>query len=874
MSHHPALRTEAAVPSRRSHEQSSPPFFQPALTSSDEPYSTKRSELSFQLYDPTSTFSSVNYNHSTRAIGHMVRLGTTAQNYGQEDYVKRNLGDWVEVFNCLGSAEQKTRQLLGDLQTLTLPRPRGSGVGAYPVNPIDVSTTSGSSSPFAGDTNPLGVGQYAALSLINASSLDGSMGGYVARREAMEGEYHVAGSARRAKQAQIIDGLLDTSSFATAGGKHLTKDDDVYNLCVEVENLAKSGIRRLHTLDSNFHKADGTWASVVSNISQSTGTLYYAVSTTAEILGGIVNGIDNGPNKMVLGGIERSLQKAAAYLQAKMEDPTGTMTTVDKARAAAEDLRHNAHMILMAYIELAAIVQEILTTRRRGRLLPDATKERIAQFFYSFGRHFDTLPGDSIQHTAQVQYNDFQSSRTGTRAGITSDFFPEFDYITQLGHAASATESHCEALVLLLCYAHEESRIIQPVQDAMRAVADCLALLAKAIRALQDVFDSIRRIIALPAGKPNDELAELSSAYLFVIYALKAVGTATDSSVEVLSSAEPAALASIAYPPVIHFFLVQVIGTQWNDRLYALAKLSHFFQRIQADIRHIGSLTVQLQLSIEGMQERFSVTKMLEYRELIPERRWQVDQFLARTLGDLEPWINYALFPEFDYIAQLGSAASTTANHCEALVRHLWYAREEAQIISPVRDSMRSIADCLARSGKVIRVLQYIFLTIRRIVSSPAGDLKDDLSELSAAYNSTLDVLKDPGSATERSVESLTKSEPEALASIAYPPVLHFSSSKSSDRSGAIVYLRHIGSLTIQLQLAIESMQQRFSVSKMLEYRELSAEQLVELDQFIGRTAVALEMRVNHIQSHERAVRKYNAPVLQDWMGGAHVRPQ
>ncbi|KAL1687864.1 hypothetical protein GGG16DRAFT_116594 [Schizophyllum commune] len=175
----------------------------------------------------------------------------------------------------------------------------------------------------------------------------------------------------------------------------------------------------------------------------------------------------------------------------------------------------------------------------------------------------------------------------------------------------------------------------------MRAVADCLDLLAKAIRVFQDVFDNIRRIITSPAGNPGHELAELSGAYLLVIDALKAAGSATDSSEEVLSSAEPEALASIAYPPVIHFFLVQVIGSQWNDRLYALAKLSPFFHRIQADIRHIGSLTVQLQLSIEGMQERFSVTKMLDYRELIPERQWQVDQFLARTLGELEPWIDY-----------------------------------------------------------------------------------------------------------------------------------------------------------------------------------------------------------------------------------------
>ncbi|KAL1720166.1 hypothetical protein EV715DRAFT_289438 [Schizophyllum commune] len=247
-------------------------------------------------------------------------------------------------------------------------------------------------------------------------------------------------------------------------------------------------------------------------------------------------------------------------------------------------------------------------------------------------------------------------------------------------------------------------------------------------------------------------------------------------------------------------------------------------------------------------------------------------------------------FPEFEYIVQLGSAASTTANHCEALVRLLWYAHEGAQIIRPIRDSMRSIADCLAQSATALQVLQDVFETIRRVISSPAGNLKDDLSKLSAAYHSTLHALKDAGSATENTIEALSTSEPEALASIAYPPVIHFFlvqvvGSQWNDRLYASAKLapffarvkadlRHIGSLTVQLQLSIESMQERFSVAKMLEYRDLSAEQQVEVDQFLGRTAVALEMRLHHIMSNERAIRKYDALVLEKWMGAAHVRPE
>ncbi|KAL1682085.1 hypothetical protein EV122DRAFT_274533 [Schizophyllum commune] len=243
-------------------------------------------------------------------------------------------------------------------------------------------------------------------------------------------------------------------------------------------------------------------------------------------------------------------------------------------------------------------------------------------------------------------------------------------------------------------------------------------------------------------------------------------------------------------------------------------------------------------------------------------------------------------FPEFDYIAQLGSAASTTADHCEALVRLLWYAREGAQVIRPIRDSMRSIADCLALSATALQVLQDIFETIRRIISTPTENLKDELSQLSAKYHSTLDALKDAGSATESSIEALSTSEPEALASIAYPPVIHFFlvqavGSQWNDRLYASAKLapffarvkadlRHIGSLTVQLQLSIEGMRERFSVAKMLEYRDLSAGQQVEVDQFLGRTAVALEMRVHHIKSNERAVRRFNAPVLEEWSGAAH----
>ncbi|KAL1720165.1 hypothetical protein EV715DRAFT_289437 [Schizophyllum commune] len=61
-----------------------------------------------------------------------------------------------------------------------------------------------------------------------------------------------------------------------------------------------------------------------------------------------------------------------------------------------------------------------MAMRRFGQAFPPEEKERIAQFFYSFGRHFETLPGESIEHTAREEYRNFQNSRADKQAAVTS----------------------------------------------------------------------------------------------------------------------------------------------------------------------------------------------------------------------------------------------------------------------------------------------------------------------------------------------------------------------------------------------------------------------------------------------------------------------
>ncbi|KAL1734624.1 hypothetical protein EV714DRAFT_169352, partial [Schizophyllum commune] len=221
------------------------------------------------------------------------------------------------------------------------------------------------------------------------------------------------------------------------------------------------------------------------------------------------------------------------------------------------------------------------------------------------------------------------------------DFFPEFDHVTELGGAATAIYNHCRSLVHLMWYAHIGQQNVEPIRDAMRSVADYMELLAGALSALVNVFRTIRGIIVEPTEAPDQAISSLCTSYLSTLASLKDVSSATESTLDTLAASERAAFTSIAYPPVIQFLLVNVAGPDWNDRVYALDRLPHFVQRIKQDVNRIASATVQLRMAIEGLHKRFSVAKMLEYRDLTPERQWQVKQFLSRTCVELETWVGH-----------------------------------------------------------------------------------------------------------------------------------------------------------------------------------------------------------------------------------------
>ncbi|TRM55467.1 hypothetical protein BD626DRAFT_525790 [Schizophyllum amplum] len=142
--------------------------------------------------------------------------------------------------------------------------------------------------------------------------------------------------------------------------------------------------------------------------------------------------------------------------------------------------------------------------------------------------------------------------------------FPEFDQVKLMSEAAAATDRHYFSLVRLLWDAYERrdlpdnpieafSQVFLAAQNGIRcsdeALDDTLVVLNAASDSVTDFFDILCK----------------SGANVFAS----------------LSALEYDALATLSYPPVIHYAIVHVIGAQWTDRQYALTKVTSSLSGIE-----------------------------------------------------------------------------------------------------------------------------------------------------------------------------------------------------------------------------------------------------------------------------------------------------
>ncbi|KAL1662667.1 hypothetical protein GGF50DRAFT_116777 [Schizophyllum commune] len=97
-----------------------------------------------------------------------------------------------------------------------------------------------------------------------------------------------------------------------------------------------------------------------------------------------------GAGMTLLGGMKVVWQHFA-------ENPSGTAAAYETGQKATNALRNQGAQLLIAWLELYGIVKILVEQVLTGRLLTDAEKEQIRDFFVAFQNHFQPSPDDISQ---------------------------------------------------------------------------------------------------------------------------------------------------------------------------------------------------------------------------------------------------------------------------------------------------------------------------------------------------------------------------------------------------------------------------------------------------------------------------------------------
>ncbi|KAI4517845.1 hypothetical protein K523DRAFT_347199 [Schizophyllum commune Tattone D] len=100
-----------------------------------------------------------------------------------------------------------------------------------------------------------------------------------------------------------------------------------------------------------------------------------------------------GAGMTLLGGMKVVWQHFA-------ENPSGTAAAYETGQKATNALRNQGAQLLIAWLELYGIVKILVEQVLTGRLLTDAEKEQIRDFFVAFQNHFQPSPDDISQPLA------------------------------------------------------------------------------------------------------------------------------------------------------------------------------------------------------------------------------------------------------------------------------------------------------------------------------------------------------------------------------------------------------------------------------------------------------------------------------------------
>ncbi|KAL1671260.1 hypothetical protein EV122DRAFT_285137 [Schizophyllum commune] len=195
----------------------------------------------------------------------------------------------------------------------------------------------------------------------------------------------------------------------------------------------------------------------------------------------------------------------------------------------------------------------------------------------------------------------------------------------QLSHLSS----DCHWVVRYLAGAYPEHILCPRGLEEMCRLHEYSKLTGDALAAYYEVLCTVVDAIRCEPASFNSTSADLIDRYDTLQLSLDHVITSGGQLLGSLADFKQYVVDKFSYPPIIHFLVVNILGPSWTPKETAFSVVPPKIQEISEKVESGVALAARLKASVAGLREHFSMTKLMEARELDEEARHKLAMLVA-----------------------------------------------------------------------------------------------------------------------------------------------------------------------------------------------------------------------------------------------------
>ncbi|KAL1659602.1 hypothetical protein GGF50DRAFT_39458, partial [Schizophyllum commune] len=425
----------------------------------------------------------------------------------------------------------------------------------------------------------------------------------------------------------------------------------------------------------------------------------------------------------------------------------------------------------------------------------------------------------------------------GVKRGMP--LFEEQEMAEEMYRRLSNLSSECHWVARYLAGAYPENRLCPRGREEMLRVHEYSKLAADALEAYYEILCTVVKAIRCDPASFDSLCANLITRYDALQRSLDRTITSGAQLLDTLADFKQYVVGKFSYPPFTHFVVMNILGPSWTPREKAFSIVPPGIQEMSQEVEAGVALAARLRVSVSGLREHFSITKLREARITSMLTTLQMplypEQEMARGMCGEINCIDFACH----WVDHFLAGASPDNNLCsrgqEEMRRLHAYANLIVDALAAFHDILSTVVDAIlcepdsfdASSTNLITQYNALQSNLERIITS-GGRLLDSLPEFKQyvldnfCYSSAIRSLV---------VRILGPTwTPREKAFFYVPPKIQ----EIWDEVESIV------ALAARLKESVAGLREHFSMAKLKEARELDAESRHALGMLVDDAAFAV----------------------------------